>query len=173
MWRAAAPEPAGFREYVGASQDRLIRAAWLLTGDEHAAQDLLQTTLMRVWPQWERVVAAGEPDAYVRRALANNHVSAMRRSWRKEQPAEDLPDGPGVEDFAADSDLRDLVVRLLPALPPRQRAVLVMRYLLDLPDAETAAILGCSEPTVRSQAFKGLRTLRLRYPDPRSEGADA
>jgi RNA polymerase sigma-70 factor (sigma-E family) len=170
MWRAAASEPAGFREYVAASQDRLIRAAWLLTGDEHAAQDLLQTTLMRLWPRWERLVATGDPDAYVRRALANNHVSAMRRSWRNELPVED---GPADTDFAAYSDLRDLVMRLLPGLPPRQRAVLVMRYLLDLPDKDTAAILGCSEPTVRSQAFKGLRTLRLRYSDPRSEGADA
>jgi RNA polymerase sigma-70 factor (sigma-E family) len=173
MWSAAASEPVGFREYVAASQDRLIRASWLLTGDEHAAQDLLQTKLMRVWPRWERLVATGDPDAYVRRALANNHVSAMRRSWRNELPVEDLPEGPVDADFVADSDLRDLVVRLLPGLPPRQRAVLVMRYLLDLPDTETAAILGCSEPTVRSQAFKGLRTLRLRHSDPRSEGAEA
>lgn len=167
------PEPAGFREYVAASQDRLTRAAWLLTGDEHAAQDLVQTTLMRVWPRWEKLVAAGDPDAYVRRALANNHVSALRRSWRKEHPTECLPDAPAATDFARDSDLRDLVARLLPTLPPRQRAVLVMRYLLDLPDADTAAILGCSEPTVRSQAFKALRGLRLRHPDLRPRGADA
>ena len=173
MWRAAAPEPAGFREYVAASQDRLTRAAWLLTGDEHAAQDLVQTTLMRVWPRWEKIVAAGDPDAYVRRALANNHVSGLRRSWRNERPTEDLPDQPAAADFASVSDLRDLVARLLPALPPRQRAVLVMRYLLDLPDAETAAVLGCSEPTVRSQAFKALRALRLDHPELRPRGADA
>jgi RNA polymerase sigma-70 factor (sigma-E family) len=173
MWRPAAPEPAGFREYVAASQDRLTRAAWLLTGDEHAAQDLLQTTLMRVWPRWEQLVAGGDPDAYVRRALANNHVSALRRSWRNERPTEDLPDQPATADFASDTDLRDLVARLLPTLPPRQRAVLVMRYLLDLPDVETAAILECSEPTVRSQAFKALHALRLRYPELRARGADA
>lgn len=173
MWRAAAPEPVGFREYVAGAQDRLTRAAWLLTGDEHAAQDLVQTTLMRVWPRWDRVAAAGDPDAYVRRALANNHVSGQRRSWRKERPAEDVPDQPDAVDFEADSDRRDLVARLLPTLPPRQRAVLVMRYLLDLPDAQTAAILGCSEPTVRSQAFKALRALRLRHPDLRPRGADA
>lgn len=173
MWRAAAPEPVGFREYVAASQDRLTRAAWLLTGDEYAAQDLVQTTLMRVWPRWERVVAGGDPDAYVRQALANNHVSSMRRSWRKERPADELPDEPAATDFTTDSDLRDLVARLLPTLPPRQRAVLVMRYLLDIPDSRTAKILGCSEPTVRSQAFKALRALRLRHPELRPRGADA
>lgn len=173
MWRAAAPEPAGFREYVASSQDRLTRAAWLLTGEEHAAQDLLQTTLMRVWPRWEQLVARGDPDAYVRRALANNHVSSLRRRWHKEQPADELPEPPSAADFTTDSDLRDLVARLLPTLPARQRAILVMRYLLDLPDAEIAEILACSESTVRSQAFKALRALRLRHPELRPRGADA
>lgn len=172
MWRATAPEPAGFREYVASSQDRLTRGAWLLTGEEHAAQDLVQTTLMRVWPRWERVVAAGDPDAYVRRSLANNHMSSLRRTWRKELPADKLPDLPAGADFAADSDLRDLVARLLPTLPARQRAVLVMRYLFDLPDAEIAVIMDCSEATVRSQAFKALRALRLRHPELRPRGAD-
>lgn len=165
MWRSTAAEPPGFRDYVYASQDRLTRAAWLLTGDEHAAQDLLQTTLMRVWPKWERLVAAGNPDAYVRRAMANNHISAQRRHWRKERPVDYVPDEPGTGDFTHDSDLRDHVVQLLGGLPPRQRAVLVMRYLLDLPDAEVAAILQCTESTVRSQAFKALRMLRLGHPE--------
>jgi RNA polymerase sigma factor (sigma-70 family) len=114
-----------------------------------------------VWPRWNRLTRQGDPDAYVRRVLVNVFLTAGRRRWRDELPyAEGAePGGEGADAFDA-ADTRETVHALLPTLPPRQRAVLVLRFYADLTEAATAELLGCSVGTVKSQAAKGLRRLR-------------
>jgi RNA polymerase sigma-70 factor (sigma-E family) len=154
-----ANEPDGFQEYVVARQGDLLRLARMLTGDWAGAEDLVQVSLERVWPRWNRIVRDGDPDAYVRRVLVNAHLKSGRRRWRGEQPFADVPERPDGDPFEA-ADLRQTVQALLPSLPPRQRVVLVLRYFLDLTEPSVADLLGCSVGTVKSQSAKGLRKLR-------------
>jgi RNA polymerase sigma-70 factor (sigma-E family) len=154
-----------FAGYLAGRQRALLRSAWLLTGDWPAAEDLVQTALIKVWPRWARICAGGDPDAYVRRVLFTTYASASRRRWRGEQPVPDLPDLPAGHDPEAAVDLRDALQRVLPLLPPGQRAVLVLRYYEDLSEAQTAAALGVSVGTVKSQAAKALARLRTVLPD--------
>ncbi len=155
-------EPTGFRDYVQARQRALLRTARMLTGSQHQAEDLVQATLERVWPRWERIVRDGDPDPYVRRALVNTYSSWWQRKWRGEQPTSELPENPVPDDEFARADLADALRRVLPTLPKKQRAVLVLRYYDDLSEADTARILGCSVGTVKSQTAKALARLRLR-----------
>jgi RNA polymerase sigma-70 factor (sigma-E family) len=161
-------EPPGFREYVEARQAHFLRVAWLLTGDWHTAEDLLQATLLAVWPRWGRIVRTGEPDAYVRKSLVNRSLTWRRRRWHGEVPAAALPDITAVQDELGAVDLRDALARALADLGPRQRAVLVLRYYEDLSEAATAEALGCSVGTVKSQAARALASLRRLLP---TEGA--
>jgi RNA polymerase sigma-70 factor (sigma-E family) len=172
--RCTVSEP-GFEEFVAARGQRLLRVAWLLTGDAHLAEDLLQTVLARTWPKWQRI-AAENPEAYVRKALVNTHASWWRRRWRGEVPhGDDLPDRAAAEDPFGDVDLEQALAAAVRALPVRQRAVIVLRYFEDLSVAETAEVLGCTEGTVKSQASKALRALRGRLPGSVtvSEGGDS
>lgn len=154
----------GFEEFVAARGPRLLRVAWLLTGDAHLAEDLLQTVLAKVWPRWPSI--AGEsPEAYVRKALVHTHASWWRRRWRGEVPHGDLPDRAAAADPFAGVDLEQTLADAIRALPVRQRAVVVLRYFEDLSVTETAAVLGCAEGTVKSQSSKALHTLRGRLPD--------
>ncbi|GIH99698.1 SigE family RNA polymerase sigma factor [Planobispora takensis] len=156
---------ADFERYVRQRSGRLLRTAYLLCRDWGTAEDLLQTALARAWLAWQRV---GEhPDPYVYRILANTHANWWRRRWRGEVPTETLPDSGG-GDPAAEMGGRDEVRVILAALPARQRAVLVLRYFADLPDAQIAEILGCSVATVRSQAGRALAKLRV---DPAARAA--
>ncbi|MFI5916696.1 SigE family RNA polymerase sigma factor [Dactylosporangium sp. NPDC051541] len=159
MTRAPAP-PEGFAEFVAARSHVLLRAAWLLTGDAAAAEDLLQTALARSWRHWDRIAAAGHPEAYVRRVLYNTYLSWWRRHWRGELPTAAPPERAGPEDIAAASAARDGLRRALARLTPRQRAVVVLRYVEDRTVAETAELLGCSAGTVKTLAFRALETLR-------------
>jgi len=159
-------EPQGFRDYVVARQRALVRTARMLTGDQQMAEDLVQATLERVWPRWQRVVRDGDPEAYVRRVLVNTYSSWWRRKWRGESPTSDLPETASGDDEFARADLADALRRVLPTLPPRQRAVLVLRYYDDLTEAATAQALGCSVGTVKSQTAKALARLRS-MDDPR------
>lgn len=154
-------EPDGFRDYVAARQRGLRRAAWLMTGDWHAAEDLVQATLVRVWPRWTRVVEAGDPDAYVHRVLVNVYLSARRRRWHGEYATGTLPDSATGGDEFASVDLRDAVARALSTLGRRQRAVLVLRYFNDLTETQVAAAMECSVGTVKSQSAKALAKLRV------------
>ncbi|MFI6345035.1 SigE family RNA polymerase sigma factor [Streptomyces sp. NPDC050560] len=147
-----------FEEFVSACGRRLLRAAWLLTGDAHLAEDLLQTVLAKMWPKWHRL-ADQSPEAYARKALINTFSSWWQRRWRGEVPYGRLPDSVTADAFAT-VDLEHALAAALRALPPRQRAVVVLRYFEDLSVAETAALLGCGPGTVKSQAAKALRTLR-------------
>jgi RNA polymerase sigma-70 factor (sigma-E family) len=155
----AADTEWSFEEFVAARGDRLYRAAWLLTGDAHAAEDLLQTVLARVWPKWSRI-AGDNPEAYARRALVNTYASWWRRRWRGETPTQELPDDTAVRDVFAEVDLAQSLAAAVGRLPPRQRAVVVLRYFEDLSVEETAQVLGCRPGTVKSQAAKALRILR-------------
>ena len=166
-------EPEGFREYVEARSPALMRAAWLLTGNESAAQDLVQTALVRMWPRWAKVQRAGGVDAYVRKVLMTTYIDGRRRRWHAEVPTAVLPDDPSATDAHAAAELRLSVRRALAELPPRQRAVVVLRYFEDLTEAQTAEALGCSVGTVKSQTAKALAKLRshpwLAVPDETEE----
>ncbi len=153
-----------FRAFVAARLLPLSRVAFMLTGDWHLAEDLVQNTLVRVARHWERVAAAGDPDHYVRRTMYNQHVSMWRRRWRAVELRSEVPDLP-LPDPTTDS-VRSLVVRqALARLAPRQRAVLVLRFYEDLTIAESAEVLGCSVSTVKSQVRDALARLQATAPE--------
>ena len=149
-----------FDSFVRARSRPLLQAAWLLTGDWQLAEDLLQTSLVKVYLSWGRIRRDGNAEAYARRVLVTTYVTGRRRRWRGELPTATLPDHAAPRDEYAGADLRDAVVAALHRLPRRQRAVVVLRYYCDLPEREVAEALGCSEGTVKSQAAKGLAALR-------------
>ncbi|MER5420730.1 SigE family RNA polymerase sigma factor [Streptosporangium roseum] len=155
-----AAEERRFREFVSARSPALMRLAYLLTGgDQHAAEDLLQTALARTVARWRSVEA---PEAYVRQAMYRQQVSWWRR--RRETVVAEPP-GRALADGTHGTDLRIDMRRALARLTARQRAVLVLRYYEDLPEAEVAGILGCSVGTVRSTAHRSLARLRELAPE--------
>jgi RNA polymerase sigma-70 factor (sigma-E family) len=139
----------------------MVRLGYALTGDVGHAEDLAQAAFARAYASWGRVRRAGDPDAYVRRIVINEH----RARFRKRRVAEELR--ADVTETASDQqehralDDRPALLDALRALGPRQRAVVVLRYWLDLSEAETAAALNCSVGTVKSQASRALATLRM------------
>ena len=152
-------EEQSFRDFVAARQGPLLRRAWLLTGDWATAEDLVQTTLMRAWRRWSRVTATGEEEAYVRKVMLNVFLTGRRRRWNGEAPTAVLPDK-APRDGYDDIDLRLVLTGAVAALPPRQRAVIVLRFVEDLSELQTARALGCSPGTVKSQTSKALASLR-------------
>ncbi|ASW56918.1 SigE family RNA polymerase sigma factor [Plantactinospora sp. KBS50] len=157
----------GFREFVEVRYADLLRTAYLLTGSRHAAEDLVQSALIRAMRRWSRVE---EPMAYLRQIMVNERVNLWRRlssreflagvtgSWRlRDAPARDL-----AEDVAQ----RDEVLAALRGLPPRMRAVLVLRYWNDLSEAQIASTLNCSAGSVKSQLSRGLARLRRALSQP-------
>jgi len=162
-------EDASFEEFVAGSAARLFTMARLLTGGHRAeAEDLLQGAYERTYRRWRRVSRQADPERYVRQVLVNASVDRWRWLRRhRELPliaggADPGPADPATVDTASAVADRDLLLRGLAGLPPRQRAVLVLRYFEDLPEAETALILGCSVGTVKSQTARGLARLRER-----------
>ena len=145
--------------FLAERADRLMRTAVLLTGSREAGQDLLQTALERLIRHWRRL--DGDPEAYLRRTLYNLAADGFRRQGRLQRKLLLLKAGnqPPADPTAA-VDLRDALVRIMLQLPPRQRAVLVLKYWEQLTEAETAAVLGWPEGTVKSAASRGLRRLR-------------
>jgi RNA polymerase sigma-70 factor (sigma-E family) len=149
-----------FDAYVAARQHALLRTAYLLTGDRHEAEDLVQVTLTKTYLAWNRI---RDPDAYVRRALVNVHRSWWRRAWRRsERPTDAVPEGT-TDPEPTDQAERDEVWALVRSLPPRQRAVVVLRFYEGLSTVEVADILGCSTGTVSSQTNRAIAALRARY----------
>jgi RNA polymerase sigma-70 factor (sigma-E family) len=149
-------DEAEFDSFVVARSPALLRTAYLLVHDEALAEDLLQTSLTKAWFAWRRI--EGDPEAYVRRILVTTSASWWRRKWTREMPTADLPErATTVEGHAVWQDLWDAIRHL----PGRQRAVVVLRYLEDRTEAETARLLGCSVGTVKSQCAKALAKLRL------------
>jgi RNA polymerase sigma-70 factor (sigma-E family) len=153
-------EPAGFGEFVAARRAVLFRAAVLLTGDVHLAEDVLQATFMRVWLRWRSVSAMENPDAYVQRVLVSVFLSWRRRKSWHETPSIAIPDVVR-ESQAAEIDSHIDLMTAIRRLPPRQRTVIALRYLLDASEAETATAMGCSIGTVKRQAHRAIGNLRV------------
>lgn len=147
-----------FAELVAAKGGALRRTAYLMCGDWHLAEDLVQNVFVKVHLHWRRLKRQDSIDGYLRTTLFRTFIDSRRLKWRRESPAEHLPDlaAPGT----GPSDDRDLLVAALRRIPPRQRAVLVLRYWEDLSVEETAGLMGCAAGTVKSQAAKGLAALR-------------
>lgn len=154
--RVAADE--AFVEYVHARRRHLLATAYLLCGDWHRAEDLVQTTLTKLYVAWPRVRRQGTEDAYVRAMLVRTSIDAKRRAWNRERTVDQLPDLPAAESNGSED--RDELVAVLAALPPRQRATVVLRFWLDLSVEDTAAELGITAGTVKSQTAKALASLR-------------
>jgi RNA polymerase sigma-70 factor (sigma-E family) len=155
-------DDSSFEDFVEGSSARLFTMARLLTGGNRAeAEDLLQGAYERAYRRWGRISRRADPERYVRQILVNASIDR----WRKIRRHPEIPlavggADPRTADTAAAVADRDLLIRGLAALPPRQRAVLVLRYFEDLSEAETATMLGCSVGTVKSQAARGLARLR-------------
>jgi RNA polymerase sigma-70 factor (sigma-E family) len=147
-----------FSAFAASRWPGLVRLAFGLTGDRWLAEDIAQTALARAYVAWRRVSRADDPDAYLRRILVNASHHRFRRRRVTEQPG-DLPEilVEGPADLVGE---RAALLAALHQLPPRQRAVVVLRYWEDLTDAQIAAALGCSPGTVRSQLSRALAKLR-------------
>jgi len=165
--RRAADRDAEFSTFAVEHGPALVRTAWLLCGDRARAEDLAQQALLRTYLAWARLT---DPAAYARRVVATARIDTWRRHRREvlTDPAElragmgaaPVRDARPAHDAAADNAERDLLLRALLTLTARQRRVVVLRYLLDLPEAEVAADLGVSVGTVKSTASRGLAQLR-------------
>lgn len=148
-----------FRDFVVGRSPSLLRTAYLLTGDWGHAEDLLQTSLAKLYRAWARIDDHEHVDAYARRVMVNTHTSWWRRAWKAEQATGSLPDWPGPDAVSA-SDERDRLRRALLTLPAKQRAIVVLRHYEDLSEAEVARLMGCAVGTVKSQCARGLGKLR-------------
>lgn len=144
-----------FSDFVRTRSRALLRLGWLLTGDWSLAEDLVQAALLRCWPRWGSVTAH---DAYVRAAVVNAHLS-----WRRRRAAHELltsgPDAPAADELGS-AEVRACVRTALDALTARERAVVVLRYYLDLSEADTASALGIAPGTVKRYAADALAKLR-------------
>ena len=154
--------PESFEELVAATGDRMLRTAVLLTGDRHAAEDLVQSTYAQVFARWRLVSRAENPAAYTRTILTRLFLSDRRRKRVRELPLLDGADGPAPP---GDPTLRLSLVEALVTLPPLDRAVLVLRYFHDLPVDEVAAQTGLSSSACRTRASRALARLRTHFPD--------
>ena len=159
-----ADRDAEFTEYLNARQPSLLRTAYLLTGDRHQAEDILQTSLAKLYLAWHKVNDRSSVDAYVRRIMVNENNSLWRRGWKKrEYAAEQLPEGDPHHD-SYDEGLGAALWEVVQTLPPKARAVVVLRYYEQLSETETADVLGISVGTVKSQCSRALASLRERVP---------
>ncbi len=149
-----------FAQFVREQTATLLRSAYLLTGNAPSAEDLVQETFLRLYPKWQRVMAADVPIAYVRRALVNGFLNQRRRASSSEIVIDEIPERIDGRDIGLEVTNRDLIWRLLGTVSDRQRAALVMRFFHDLDDDEIADQLSCRVGTVRSLISRGLAALR-------------
>lgn len=154
-----------FQAFVVGRWPRLMRTAFLLTGEQHAAEDLVQSTLEQVYVAWHRVASADAPEAYVRRVMVNAHARRCRRKLREFLAPRSEDAGLAHEvvdtgDRIAQADDRHTLLKALAELPARQREAVVLRYWEDLTETQTAEAMGCSVGTVKSNAAKGIAKLR-------------
>jgi RNA polymerase sigma-70 factor (sigma-E family) len=152
-----------FERFVRAETPTLYRTAYLLTGNRHDAEELLQDTLARLYPKWDRVTAADSPIGYVQRCVANRFMSVRRSPETRTESRWELPerwDGSNLADTVATSRT---VWQLLGTLPQKQRTALVMRYFYGLPEGEVAAAIGCRPASVRSLVSRGIAAMRTAY----------
>jgi len=156
-----------FHAFVAGRWHALVRTGYLLTGDHHAAEDLVQSALVRTHRRWDHIDRKQAVEAYVIRTMINLQCNHWRRRRIGERLYGSVPEpatgGPEGRDHASAFLLRDELWTALQALPTRMRAVLVLRYFEDLSEVETADLLGCAVGTVKSQASRGLERLRQLY----------
>lgn len=157
-------QDAEFEAFVRARTTSLLRVGFLLTGDQHLAEDLVQTALARTHQSWGRLTEVGNAEAYTRKVMYHLQVSWWRRRRVAESPVADLPETRGA-DPTSGTALQLTVEKALYRLTPRQRAVIVLRFFEDLTEAQTAAVLGCSVGTVKSQTARSLARLRVVAPE--------
>jgi RNA polymerase sigma-70 factor (sigma-E family) len=155
-------DEASFCDYVGDRRQSLLRTAFLYTGDWHLAEDIVQTTLAKLYVAWPKVSRKDEVDAYVRRALLNGYLDERRRPWRREHAADAIPEPVSTvaPTDSRDPRTRDGLLVALAALPPRQRATLVLRFWEDRSVEQVAELMRCSNGNVKSQTARGLERLR-------------
>lgn len=163
-----------FEAWLVARESALQRTAHLLTGDVHAAQDLVQTTLAKLYLGWDRIRHADNIDAYARKTLVNEFRTVWRRPVRRaEQVVEAVPDRPAPEPPTYDGS-SEAVWRFVCSLPPKQRAVIVLRFYEQLTEAEIADLMGIAVGTVKSQSSRAIAALRAALPDhPEITGEEA
>ena len=150
-----------FASYVAARRPALLRWARAVAGDPHSAEDLLQDSLVRVLPRWDCLRERAATDAYVRRTITRQYVSWQRQPWRRDEVAsDDLPETVADVGPRPPVDPSGRLWDLVAALPPQQRAAVALRYYEQLSVAETAAVLGCSTGTVKSNTSRGIEALR-------------
>ena len=152
-------DEAGFAEFVAGRQAALSRTAYLLTGDHHLAQDLVQAALLQAARHWRRIHTS--PEAYVRRAMYHQNISW----WRRRRVVETVLVEHDAASSGADADLRLTLDRALARLTTKQRTVLVLRFYEDLTEVETARSLGLSTSTVKSTTRQALARLRTLAPE--------
>lgn len=145
-----------FAAFVTTSRSRYCRVAYLVCGDWHHAEDIVQTAFAHVYARWSAIERSEGRHGYVRRAVVNAAIDESRRPWRRETAAAVLPDRP----IPVDDGITTQVLAALSSLAPGQRAVVVLRFIEDLDVEATAALLGISTGTVKSQTAKGLAALR-------------
>jgi RNA polymerase sigma-70 factor (sigma-E family) len=172
-------DEAGFRQWVAVRSTSLRRKAYLLSGDWHTADDLVQDTLIAVYAGWPRIARSRSVDAYANRILVNKYVDDRRRPWRRERPADNVPDSSDESATTAFDviDGRDSpLVRALALLPVSQRAVIVLRYTDDLSVEEIAHLLDLPTGTVKSRLSRGTEAIRReleRRPQPLTRSTTA
>ena len=160
----------GFAGFVRENTPALLRTAYLLTGNSQQAEELVQDTLVRLYPKWDRVAGADVPLAYVRRSLTNAYINQQRRAARREIDYAEVPERGDPYDPLGRLADRDQIWAGLTYLSERQRAALVLRFFEDMSDEESAAALGCRVGTVRSLISRGLATLREHMTEVRGNG---
>jgi RNA polymerase sigma-70 factor (sigma-E family) len=154
-----------FSAYMAARQPSLLRTAYLLTGDRHAAEDLVQTALAKLYLSWDKVQRREVLDGYVRRIMVNENNSLWRRAWKRREVTTDAVPETAAQPPPAYDGQSEALWRFVQTLPRKQRAVIVLRYYEDLSEAEVADILGISTGTVKSQASRALAAMRTRVHD--------
>lgn len=154
-----------FADFVRTNTPSLLRTAYLLTGNPTDAEELVQQTLVHLYPKWDKVAAADQPLAYVRRSLSNTFISGTRRASSREITVDVIPERWDGADQPAAVVERAALWAQLATLSQRQRAAIVLRYYHDLSDDEIAGELSCRAGTVRSLISRGLATLRDASPD--------
>lgn len=152
-------DPAAFAEFVAARSGALHRSAYLMVGERHLAQDLLQEALTKTYVAWPRLRDPAKAEAYTRKVITTTAISWYRRRSWQERPSDTIPEV-SHEGHGDDLVRREWVWAALQALPPRQRAAVVLRYYEDLTEVQISEVLGCAPGTVKSQASAALKALR-------------
>ncbi|MGW4462828.1 SigE family RNA polymerase sigma factor [Micromonospora sp. NPDC004704] len=157
----AAARDQGFRDFYLARGARLRGTAYLLCGDWHLAEDLVQASFTKLYLAWPRIYRYEHLDQYAHRTLLNTFFSERRRSWRREDPVRELPVTPATA-TGGDTEARLVLLGALAGLPDRQRATLVLRFFEDMSVEQTADLLGISPGAVKTHTSRALATLRTR-----------